>query len=631
MYRAFIAMLSLAYCLLVSCQQQSDKSSPSTLYFNGDILTMEGDLPRYVEAIVEKDGILVFVGSLQEAEKVAGPGAIRIDLAGKCLVPGFVDPHGHLIYASKSMLDANLSGCTDIPELLDRLRQHMPHVPEGGWLVGMGYRTEQLKEGRHPTAAELDAVSATIPIFIKDGSGHHGSINTGMMQALQLGPETPDPENGFFERDPKTGALIGHVAEEASYVVVGGQRPAFTPELINRGIALACQTWVEHGHTTAMETGLGLGSDDFEMVQYIIDQKLMPIDLVLYVKGALVNSAIAASYNVAGKYAYDRHSSPQVLLSNRPDMNRRYYNRVRLAGLKFWMDGSNESALMSRPFTRLPAGISDKHYQGMLTTPIAVLDSAFERYWKDDRVQIAAHVIGDEAVEQFLNAVERAVERQGMTDHRPVFQHAQFTRPDQVGRIKAVGGIPSFTMGGMEMMGDGIAAMFGEERVNWSVPANSMETAGLRWTSHTDWPAGVSPSEILGVHCAVNRTTNSGQVVAPQERVTPYQAMRSITINAAYQIKEEKTKGSLVAGKLADLVILDRNPLKIAPSAIKHIQVLQTIKEGKSVFSRTDADRSTLGFLHPNKEPSCFHHHSASGPALSKADRDILAALLSDQ
>lgn len=616
-----------AFCCLLSCGCHLDKPAVSTLYFNGDIITMEGDKPQYAEAIVEKEGILVFIGSLPDAEKMAGPRAKKIDLEGKCLLPGFVDPHGHLIYASKSMLDANLAGCADIPELIERLRQHLQHVPEGGWLVGMGYRTEQLKEGRHPTAAELDAISSTIPIYIKDGSGHHGSINTGLMNALRLGPETPDPENGFFERDSKTGALIGHVAEEASYVVVGGQRPPFTPEMINRGIALACQTWVENGHTTAMETGLGLGSDDFETVQYVIDRQLLPIDLVLYVKGALVNSAIAASYNVAGKYAYDRKSNPDVLLSARPDMNRRYYNRVRLAGLKFWLDGSNESALMSKPFTRLPAGITDRNYKGMLTTPIAELDAAFEQYWKDERVQIAAHVIGDEAVEQFLQAIERAVGKQGMSDHRPVFQHAQFTRPDQVNRMKAVGGIPSFTMGGIEMMGDGIGAMFGNERVNWSVPANSMETAGLPWTCHTDWPAGVSPSEILGIHCAVNRTTKSGLVVAPQERVTPYQALRSITIHAAYQIKEEKNKGSLVVGKLADLVILDKNPLIVDPAFIKQIQVLQTIKEGKMVYAREGASTgNTTPYI---QEPLCHHHHAVPKSALSQSDQATLIALLS--
>jgi predicted amidohydrolase YtcJ len=146
--------------------------------------------------------------------------------------------------------------------------------------------------------------------------------------------------------------------------------------------------------------------------------------------------------------------------------------------------------------------------------------------------------------------------------------------------------VPSFTFAGLEALGDAVAPLYGKERQAWAMPANSMEKAGIRWTSHTDWPAGGSPSEIAGMNAAVNRRTVNGNVIVAEERVSPYQALKAITINAAYQLKEENAKGSFKVGKLADLVILDKNPLKVDPATIKQVRVMQTIKEGRSVFTR---------------------------------------------
>jgi predicted amidohydrolase YtcJ len=596
----------------------------ATVYFNGDIITMEGDSPEYVEALVERDGKIAFLGTKAEALSAAGEGARMVDLMGQTLTPGFVDAHGHMIYMSKNAIDADLSGCKDVAEVIERLKAHAKDVPEGGWIVGFGYRAVALKEGRHPTAVELDQVSTTIPVYAKDGSGHHGSINTSLMRTLGLNASTPDPEGGFYERTPGSSELLGHVAEEAHFHV-GANRPSATPEMIERGLAEAVRIWVENGHTTAQETGLGLGADDFETVKYAIEKKVLPIDLVVFVKGAVVDKATQAAYDVKQRYDTLRTDDLKMLLDERPDMNKRYYNRIRLGGLKYWMDGSNETALMSKPFTKLPAGVTDKNYKGIQTTSTTELEAAFDKYWKSD-IQIAIHVIGDQAIEVCLQAIEKTVKKQGDHDHRPIFQHAQLTRPDQIPRIKAVGGIASFTMAGLEVMGDAVAPLFGEERLPWAIPANSMQKAGIRWTSHTDWPAGGSPSELVGMNAAVNRRTSSGNVIVPEERVTPYQALRAITINAAYQLKEENAKGSLKVGKLADLVILDSNPLKVDPATIKQVRVMRTIKEGRTVYAREqDAPVSAAVGI---KEHSHALHEQVSASEPSPADRKTILMLM---
>ena len=287
---------------------------------------------------------------------------------------------------------------------------------------------------------------------------------------------------------------------------------------------------------------------------------------------------IDAGYQVAREYATPESDDANRLLATRPDLQQRYLHRVRLGGIKFWLDGSIDTSFMSSPFTKNPPGVTTLDYRGMRVDPQKQLVDTVAKYWKSNR-QIAGHAIGDEANEQLLIAIEDAVKKQGMTDHRPIFQHAQFLRPDQIQRIKAVGGIASFTAGGIYPMGDYIAELVGPERLPWVGPANSMVKHQVVWTIHHDMPAGVSPSLIYGMWNVVNRLTRSGIVLAPDERVTPYEA-----INAAYEFKEEHTKGTLEAGKLADLVILDKNPLKVPPTEINEIVVVETIKEGKSLY-----------------------------------------------
>ena len=580
------ALLSITFLLQLLMSQvfvsQVLAQTADILYFNGDILTMWGDQPTYVEQLAIKEGKILYAGTAAGAKVFQGPATITVDLAGKTLLPGFIDAHGHLVLASHTLLDANLAGVKNIAELLTRLKTHAETLNEGDRLVGMGYRAEQLAEKRHPIREELDSVSPSRSILISDGSGHHGVMNSGLIKELNITAETPDPEGGVYFRKSGSRELDGHVAESALMGILA-TRPSLTPAQIRKGVAKAVALWVENGQTTACEMGLGLSGDDIEIARTIIDEQLLPIDLVVFAKAAVSNAVIDAGYQVARKYATPESDDASRLLATRPDLQQRYLHRVRLGGIKFWLDGSIDTSFMSSPFTKNPPGVTTLDYRGMRVDPQKQLVDTVAKYWKSNR-QIAGHAIGDEANEQLLIAIEDAVKKQGMTDHRPIFQHAQFLRPDQIQRIKAVGGIASFTAGGIYPMGDYIAELVGPERLPWVGPANSMVKNQVVWTIHHDMPAGVSPSLIYGMWNVVNRLTRSGIVLAPDERVTPYEALKSVTINAAYEFKEEHTKGTLEAGKLADLVILDKNPLKVPPTKINEIVVVETIKEGKSLY-----------------------------------------------
>jgi predicted amidohydrolase YtcJ len=551
------------------------------VYVGGDILTMRGPTAEYAESLAVKDGTILFVGSRADGEKLAGPDTRVIDLGGRTLLPGFIDTHGHFVYFGKNLVDANLFGCTGIDDLVTRMRKQAERTPAGGWIVGFGYQARALQEGRPPTSAELDRVSADRPVMVVDSSGHLGAANAAAFKAAGITADTPDPAGGMFARQADGKSLLGPM-EETALNAVRSRRPPFTGELAARAITGAAEVWASHGQTTAMEAGLGLGNDDIGIVINAIDEKLLPIDLYVAAKDSALDDTLAAAYTVATQYDPQAGGIVEKLRAARPDLDRRYVNRVRLGGVKFWLDGSLDTAWFTRPYTQNPPGKTGA-FAGYRQIPDEVLDAVFDKYWPTD-LQIHMHMNGDAAADQALAAIAKAVKKHGMHDHRPVFVHATWLRLDQIEKMKACGAIPSFLTAGIIPGGDAVVRLWGPERSAGAMASRTFLRAGLPFTYSHDAPVSPVPSILALVDAGVNRRSGSGQVVGPDERVSPYDALRAVTATAAFQLKEEKTKGTLEAGKLADLVILDRNPLRVEPTAIKDITVVETIKEGRTVF-----------------------------------------------
>ena len=554
-----------------------------TLYTGGDILTMRGSTPEYVESLVVRDGNILCAGTLADAKKRIAPSTVTIDLGGKTLLPGFIDTHGHFVYFGKNLVDANLFGCTAIADLVTRMKKQVEQTPDGGWVVGFGYQARGLKEGRAPTSDELDQVSADRPVMIVDSSGHLGAANAAAFKAAGITAETPDPTGGMFTRKADGKSLAGPM-EETALNAVRSKRPPFTGELAARTITGAAEVWASHGQTTAMEAGLGLGNDDIGIVLNAIDNQLLPIDLYVAAKDSALDDTLAAAYSVASQYNPQAGDIVEKLRAARPDLDRRYVNRVRLGGVKFWLDGSLDTAWFTQPYTQNPPGKSGA-FSGYRQIPDEALDAIFEKYWPT-QLQIHMHMNGDAAADQALAAIAKAVKKHGLHDHRPVFVHATWLRPDQIEKMKACGAIPSFLTAGIIPGGDAVVKLWGSERSAGAMASRSFLRAGLPFTYSHDAPVSPVPSILALVDAGVNRLSGSGKVVGSDERVGPYEALRAVTATAAYQLKEEKTKGTLEPGKLADLVILDKNPLKVEPTTIKDIAVVETIKEGRTVYTR---------------------------------------------
>jgi predicted amidohydrolase YtcJ len=601
---------------------------------------MAGGSPQYVEALVVRNGRISFVGAQEDATKEAGKGAKSVDLEGKTMLPGFIDTHGHFIVAGKNLVDADLFNTRDIPDLLSRMRAQVGKVPQGGWIVGFGYQARNMTEKRPPTIEELDSVSKDRPVMVVDSSGHLGSLNSAAYRAAGISADTPNPTGGVFERKADGRSLAGP-AEETALNAVREKRPDFTGELADRVVTGAERLWAQYGQTTAMECGLGLGNDDISLVRNAIDKQLLKLDLYICAKDSATNATIAAARKIASTYAnaesgslrerQDRLveqantstiDSAELLLEARPDLDRRYVNRVRLGGIKFWLDGSIDTAWFSEPYATNPPGKTGV-YSGYQQIPDEVLDEAFERYWASP-LQINMHMNGDAAADQAIRAIEKAIAKHGRIDHRPVFVHGSFLRPDQIERLGKIGAIPSFLSSSLVSGGDGVVQLWGKERAEHAMPAATLQAKGLPYTLSHDAPITPVPWILPLVDASVNRISKSGALIGAAERVSAYDALRAVTSTAAYQIKEERTKGTLEVGKLADLVILERNPLKVDSKAIKDIRVLETIKEGVSIFSASSAGSAVQTAFVPH---DCVHGDVGSAP-LSPSSQETLALLL---
>lgn len=577
-----LSLVSTAPCILAQ-GPQTGSVAETKVYYGGDILTMRGTSPEYVESLAVKDGKILFVGSRTEAQKLAGQDAKLIDLGGKTLLPGFIDTHGHFVYFGKNLVDANLFNCADIPELIARMKKQVDQTPQGAWIVGFGYQARAMKEGRPPTSEELDQISKDRPVMVVDSSGHLGAANSEAFKAAGITSDTPDPTGGAFTRGKDGKSLLGPM-EETALNAVRSKRPPFSGELASRAITGAAKVWASYGQTTAMEAGLGLGNDDIAIVTNAIDNKLLPIDLYIAAKDSTLDDTLAAAYTVASEYRPDASGIVEKLRAARPDLDTRYINRVRMGGVKFWLDGSLDTAWFTQPYTETPAG-KTAPFSGYRQIPDEVLDAAFDKYWPTE-LQIHMHMNGDAAADQALKAITKAVKKHGMRDHRPVFVHATWLRVDQIDQIKRYGAIPSFLTAGIIPGGDAVVRLWGAERSAGAMASRTFLRSDLPFTFSHDAPVSPTPSILDLVDAGVNRLSGSGKVVGPDERIPPYHALRAVTAMAAYQLKEEKNKGTLEAGKLADLVVLDKNPLKVESTTIKGIAVLETIKEGKTVFTK---------------------------------------------
>jgi predicted amidohydrolase YtcJ len=566
--RPAIASVLLAAVVLAACSKKPADTNPGgtadLIITGGPIVTMEGDQPTTAEAIVVEDGKITFVGSKADALKQRGDRTVIKNLAGKTLMPGFIDGHAHAQQFGAQAVGANLLAPPDgsvntIDDVIAKLNTFAagPDVDKTGWIFGVGYDDALL--GRHPTREDLDKVSTTVPVMATHISGHFAAVNTVGLKAIGYDASTPNPEGGVIRRE-SDGKTPNGVLEELA--AIPHMLTALTPGMqegkdyfLQRGLEMA----KSYGYTTTNE-GRMFGPMHAVMVD-AAKRGLVDIDFIGWM-------------DYTGRAELDKGFSAS------------YSNHYRLGGLKVTLDGSPQgrTAWRTVPYLIPPDG-QKAGYIGYPAIPdtkqvAAYLDEAFSKGWP-----VKVHANGDAAIDQTFEAMKPVIAKHGVKPGQVTLIHGQFIRADQVQALKSLGIFPSMFPMHTFYWGDWYTQIVGPEQAARISPMRSILNTGLHATSHTDAPVAL-PNLMQVVWATVNRTTRSGAVVGPDERVTPYEAMKMVTLWGAEQFGEQAAKGSIKEGKLADLVVLSDNPITMDPTKINQVQVLETIKEGKTVWSR---------------------------------------------
>lgn len=546
------------------------------IFYNGRIITMEKanakqELAEAPEAVLVRDGLIAAVGSLEEALKLAGDEAIKCDLEGKCLMPGFIDAHSHFVMNGQMAAWADLSACESFEDITSVLRAYIQenHITDTDMVLGFGYDHNFLREGAQPDKRVLDMVSSTIPIMILHISAHLACANSAALQLAGIDETTPNPQGGVIGR-LEGGEPSGYVEEAGMNLLQQAILPRVTVDY-EKMLRKMQEIYIDNGITTVQD-GASTQSDINALLS-MSASKALKLDVVAY--------PLMSAGGVELMHQYG-------------DAYRQYVNGLKIGGYKLVLDGSPQgrSAWMSEPYLG-----GEPDYCGYPWMKDEEVQAYVGQAVSENR-QILAHCNGDAASEQFIRAYEKALTDQAApTDRaargteedglRPVMIHCQTVRNDQLDRMAKLHMIASIFIGHVWYWGDIHMKNFGSQRGNHISPAKDALDRGVLINFHQDTPV-TRPDMMHSIWCAVNRISRGGSRIGEEQAIPVYEALKAITINGAYQYFEEDQKGSIAKGKRADLVILDRSPLETDPMELRNIKVLETIKDGETISRKRE-------------------------------------------
>jgi hypothetical protein len=537
------------------------------IYFGGDIVTVNDKQPT-VEALAVKDGRILAVGTRADLQKnYQGPQSKSVDLGGHALLPGFLDPHSHYIAAVPLATQVNVfappagpgADPASIVAALVKFRDEH-QVPAGEVIQAYGYDDSAMPKGAALTRYDLDKALPDNPVVVGHVSMHGAVLNSAALKKYGVSAATRTPAGGVIVRKPGTQEPLGLVMETA-FIPVLHQLPRPDAQAEHDGSIAAQKMYASYGITTAQEGATH--EADVELMQRVGATGANIIDIVAY------------------PFVTDFDA---ILAKNPVATWGHYVNRVKLGGGKITLDGSPQgrTAWFTTPYlTGGPGG--EKKWVGEPTFPEEYVKAFFKKVY-DLGLPLYAHANGDAAIDLLLRTHVYASGGDPTKDRHLTVIHSQFVRADQLDKYVQYKITPSFFTLHTFYFGAAHIRNRGEQQAAYLSPMRAAIDKGLKPTNHTDFV--VAPlDQMMVMWSAVNRVMREGGVLGPQQRITALEALQAITINAAIQYQEADTKGTLEPGKLADLVILDRNPLTVDPMTIKDIKVLQTLKEGKTVYA----------------------------------------------
>ncbi len=571
MIRSLLSAALGATCVLAAALQPAAlrAATPAdTLYVGGDVVTIDDARPS-AQALAVAGGRILAVGdraSLERAHK--GPKTRVVDLRGRTLLPGFLDAHSHyfsaLTIANQVNVYAPPAGPGKDPDAivaeLVRFRDRN-RVPKGEVIQAYGYDENAMPPGRQLNRDHLDRAFPDNPVLVGHVSMHGAVLNSAAMRKWGLSKDTKTPPGGVIVRKPGTDEPWGLVMETA-YLPIFASLPKPSPAQEIEWSIAAQKLYAQAGITTAHE-----GATHAAELQ-------------------VMRRAARAGASLIDVIAYPFVTELEQILKDEPLSGwGRYENRLKIGGVKITIDGSPQgrTAYFTTPYlTGGPGGETDG--RGELAAPQAVIDKAVRAVYELG-VPLNLHANGDAAIDAFLSAHESAAADDPTKDRRVTVIHAQFARRDHLAKFARYRITPSFYTLHTYYFAEAHLANRGPAQAAYISPMRDAIDAGLAPTNHSDFV--VAPlDQMFMLWSAVNRVSRGGAIIGPDQRITPLEGLKAMTIDVARQYGEQDAKGSLAPGKLADLVILERNPLKVKPMEIRSIRVMETIKEGRTVWRR---------------------------------------------
>jgi predicted amidohydrolase YtcJ len=546
------------------------KASPlipaDTIYVGGDVITMN-DAQGTVEAVSIKDGKILGLGTRSEIEETnRGPATRVVDLDGKALMPAFLDAHSHyinsLLVANQAQVYAPPSGPgKDVDSIVNRIKQFAAdhNIQKGELIMAYGYDDTVMPAGRLLNRDDLDAAFPDNPVRVDHVSMHGAVMNSLALKKYGYSADTVTPPGGVIVRKEGSNEPYGLIMESAFLQAMEQSEP-MTPEQEIAATKAGQMLYAEAGITTAHEGATHLAN--FQTIKRASDAGANIIDVIAY-------PFITDVDKVLVEYPIEKWGQ--------------YDNRFKIGGVKITIDGSPQgrTARFTTPYLNGgPAG--EKGWLGELTFPQETVNQMVKKVY-DLGVPLNLHANGDGAIDAFFIAHQNAAAGDLSKDRHVTLIHSQFVRKDQIPRYVEYKFRPSFYTLHTYYFAEAHIANRGKEQAMYISPMRDAIDAGLHPTNHTDFV--VAPlDQMFMLWSAVNRVSRGGTKIGSAQRVTPLEGLKAMTIWVAEQYGEDGAKGSIEPGKLADLVILSKNPLTVEPMKIKDIQIVETIKEGKTIY-----------------------------------------------
>ncbi len=530
------------------------------VFYNGRIYTMNESDPL-AEAVTVGGGRILFVGSSEDAIAAAGPAAVKYDLHGMTVIPGLVDAHAHFVGYAASRAALDLNGTVSIAQIRDRLKAEVAAVHRDRWITGRGWDQNDWDRKDFPHRSDIDQVSPDNPVLLTRVCGHAAIANSKALKAAGIGADTPDPDGGKIERDSSgkpTGILLDDAISLVRDVV-----PAITPEEKKKLMISAVHACLAVGLTGTHE--MGIGSETAGIYRELYEAGEFPFRITAYFDGDAddLDSVLAAG--PVDDFADGMFS---------------------LAGVKFYGDGS----LGARSAAMLEDYSDDPGNRGIIVTDPGLLHEKVLACHRNG-FQVATHAIGDRANRIVLDVYEKVLMEEPGSGLRHRIEHAQILSPADIGRFASLGVIPSMQFIHCTSDMPWVPDRIGGDRIEGAYAWRSLMNAGSRIPGGSDYP--VEPIDpLLGIYAAVSRQALDGTPAegwAPEQRLTIVEAVRAYTLDAAWAAGQEKERGSIVKGKLADLTILGADIMKADPGEIPGIKVIATVLSGKIEYRADEA------------------------------------------